>query len=469
MPPPPAAPATDPETEALKQHTARLQEQLSSMQFSGAPAEPATVSVKIPHAPPVAIQKELAKNAAKVLEMSQIHAPEPVPAAPVQPVKQDVRAKSSLEDEELKIPAWLEPLARNAAAPASTQELIEREKAKRLAEQSEVEETSAETVTAAEEEQIPELPLPTFGDALSIDEEETIPEAESGSSRKGILIGAIAAGVLLLAGGGWWYMQQQSGGVHAGSGPVANVQASVASLPVASSPPQSKGNSLPQTNLPAPSDPVVLTDTSAKSNPAPNTLSVVPASAPAATAHKSQPPLSPASGGAGSRTSAVAERAAEQPKKPVLGEVHLATPKIMPNRHAQNAAEPDAGVDLSNEEQPDSRAEALNAGLGGGNRQPSAPTAPPPVGGDVTQAKLISSVAPVYPALAKNQHVSGNVLIDALIDANGRVTTMKVVSGPTLLHQSAMDALKQWKYRPARLDGNPVPMHLTITIQFRLQ
>jgi protein TonB len=46
---------------------------------------------------------------------------------------------------------------------------------------------------------------------------------------------------------------------------------------------------------------------------------------------------------------------------------------------------------------------------------------------------------------------------------------MKIVSGPTLLHQAAMDALKQWKYRPAMLDGKAVPMHLTVTLQFRLQ
>ena len=111
----------------------------------------------------------------------------------------------------------------------------------------------------------------------------------------------------------------------------------------------------------------------------------------------------------------------------------------------------------------------LCGGLVGGNNQPSAPAAPLPIGGDVKQAKLISSVAPVYPVLAKNQHVSGNILVDALIDANGRVTTMKVVSGPTLLHQAAMDALKQWKYQPATLDGKPVAMHLTVTLQFRLQ
>ena len=55
------------------------------------------------------------------------------------------------------------------------------------------------------------------------------------------------------------------------------------------------------------------------------------------------------------------------------------------------------------------------------------------------------------------------------IDATGKVTTMKAVSGPTLLHQAAMDALRQWKYQPATLDGKAVAMHLTVTIQFRLQ
>jgi protein TonB len=71
--------------------------------------------------------------------------------------------------------------------------------------------------------------------------------------------------------------------------------------------------------------------------------------------------------------------------------------------------------------------------------------------------------------MAKNQHVSGNVVIDALIDVNGRVTTMKVLSGPTLLQQAAKDALRQWKYQPASLDGKPAAMHLTVTLQFRLQ
>jgi protein TonB len=470
VPPPPAPPSIDPETEALKQHTARLQKQLSSMLFSEAPAAPPTVSVQIPNASPVVIQKELAESAAKVLEMSHTRVPATVPAKPVEPVKLDpLPVKSSLHDEEMKIPAWLEPLARNAAAPSSTQELIEREKAKRLAEQPNTEEVAAETFAATEDLHIPELPLPTFGDSLPVDEVKSTRESGSGSSSKGILIGAIAAGVLLLAGGGWWYMRPQSGGVQASAAQASSVQASGLSAPGESSPSQPKGNASLQTNPPVQTNPASLTNISAQSNSPSNPLGVVPASASAATSRNAQPSSNPVNGGAGTTSSAAAQPVAPQPKKVVLGEVHLAAPKVTARRNAQNGGEADAGIALSNDEQPQPGAEALNAGLLSGTKQPSAPVAPLPVGGDVKQAKLISSVSPVYPTLAKNQHVSGSVLVDALIDATGHVTTMKVVSGPTLLHQAAMDALKQWKYQPAALDGKPVSMHLTVTIQFRLQ
>jgi protein TonB len=118
----------------------------------------------------------------------------------------------------------------------------------------------------------------------------------------------------------------------------------------------------------------------------------------------------------------------------------------------------------------DANTGGLESGLSTGNgKQPAAPEVPLPIGGDVKPAELISRISPVYPTLARNQHVSGDVRVDALIDANGRVTTMKVISGPTLLHQAAMDALRLWKYQPATLDGKQVPMHLTVTLQFRLQ
>src|SRR5207253_9031436 len=210
----------DTETETLKKHTARLQEQLSHIAFSGEPGAPETVSVQMPHVSPVVIQKELAESAAKVLEQSKTHTPEPASAPPVrvEPVKlETLSSKSLLDDEELKIPAWLEPLARNAATPSPAQEPVDREKAKHVSEQPELEEIAAETITAAEGLHLSELPLPTFGSALPLDENKVTHDSRPRGSGKGLLVGAIAAAALVLAGGGWWYMQQQSGRVQAGS------------------------------------------------------------------------------------------------------------------------------------------------------------------------------------------------------------------------------------------------------------
>ena len=467
-PPPAVQICVDTETETLKKHTARLQEQLSNMMFSEEAKARDTVLVKIPHAPPVAIQKDLADTAAKALEQSKIHTPEPAPAPParIEPVKlETLSSKSLLDDEELKIPAWLEPLARNAGTPSSAQEPVDREKGKHVSEQPEVEEIAAETVAPAEGLHLSELPLPTFGSALPLDDVRITRESRPRSSGKGLLLGAIAAGVLALAGGGWWYVQQQSGRVQAGSEPASNVQASVASLPAVSPPSQTHENVLPQANPPAQSSPAV-TNASAQTKSSSNSQSVVPAVQSVPPARNSQPISNPENSGTSAAMPASAQPPVEEPKKPVLGEVRLAKPKVSPGRHTQTVGEPDAGINLNSDDQPD--AEGFNTGLAVSNNQPSAPAAPLPVGGDVKQAKLISSVPPVYPTLAKNQHVSGNVTVDALIDASGRVTTMKVVSGPTLLQQAAMDALKEWKYQPASLDGKPVAMHLTVTVQFRL-
>ncbi len=90
------------------------------------------------------------------------------------------------------------------------------------------------------------------------------------------------------------------------------------------------------------------------------------------------------------------------------------------------------------------------------------------MGGQAQQARLISSVSPTYPAIAKSIGLQGNITIDALIDATGKVTTMKPLSGPVALQQAAMDALRQWNYEPARLNGQPVSTHVSVTMKFRL-
>jgi TonB family protein len=92
-----------------------------------------------------------------------------------------------------------------------------------------------------------------------------------------------------------------------------------------------------------------------------------------------------------------------------------------------------------------------------------------PVGGQVQVARLVRSVPPVYPPLAKTNHVAGNVTLDALIDANGKVTDVKVLSGPSLLQGAATDALRLWKYEPARLDGHPVSTRLSVIVKFRAE
>jgi protein TonB len=153
----------------------------------------------------------------------------------------------------------------------------------------------------------------------------------------------------------------------------------------------------------------------------------------------------------------------EEPKKPALGDVRLSTPVINQGKAGSTPGESEPSIDVS--------ASANNASplseLSTSHR--NEPAAPIPIGGDVKPAKLIKSVPPAYPPMAKTQHVSGNVQIDALIDADGNVGAMKVLSGPALLRDAAVQSLKQWKYQPAELDGKPTSMHLTVTLQFRAQ
>lgn len=111
--------------------------------------------------------------------------------------------------------------------------------------------------------------------------------------------------------------------------------------------------------------------------------------------------------------------------------------------------------------------DGMMGGLAAGSVTP-APPVEPAVGGEVQQARLIRSFPPAYPELARSTRVSGDVIVDALIDATGKVTSVKVVSGPVLLQQAAIETVRQWKYEPARLDGKPVATHLSVTVRFRL-
>jgi len=90
-------------------------------------------------------------------------------------------------------------------------------------------------------------------------------------------------------------------------------------------------------------------------------------------------------------------------------------------------------------------------------------------GGRMKEPQLVSRSVPIYPALAKQNGVEGQVTIDAVIDTTGKLTSMKVVSGALLLQQAALDSLRNWKYEPGYLNDKPVPVRTSITVKFRLR
>jgi TonB family protein len=85
----------------------------------------------------------------------------------------------------------------------------------------------------------------------------------------------------------------------------------------------------------------------------------------------------------------------------------------------------------------------------------------------VKLGKLIHKVAPAYPPAARMQHIHGTVRVRVLIDKEGKVTQLEPVSGPQELIPAALDAVRQWRYEPALLDGKPVDIHTEITVNFK--
>jgi protein TonB len=91
------------------------------------------------------------------------------------------------------------------------------------------------------------------------------------------------------------------------------------------------------------------------------------------------------------------------------------------------------------------------------------------VGGAIRQPTQLKKVNPVYPPIAQSARVQGVVIIEAIIGPDGRVTEAKVLRSIPLLDAAALDAVKQWVYTPTLLNGVPVPVIMTVTVNFTLQ
>ena len=114
-------------------------------------------------------------------------------------------------------------------------------------------------------------------------------------------------------------------------------------------------------------------------------------------------------------------------------------------------------------------------GIIGGMTAGPPPPPPPPkapqrirVGGQVEAAKLIYKPTPEYPPLAKMARIQGTVRLEAVIAKDGTIQDLKVLSGHPLLVKSALDAVKQWRYQPTLLNGEPVEVVTEIDVNFTL-
>jgi protein TonB len=471
--------------DGLKLEANRLQEQLSALLF--AEQKDSGAKPDVPVAPPS--RQELGDAAAKIFDMAKEEPPSGKMEKPATPELNASRqtasknaglaAKSTFDSEESKIPAWLEPLARNASVHAPPAEDTAHDADNKFEEwkppaapepvASRKQATATAKSVPSPAKYTPATPL--FGNSLL---GESAPElARRSGSGKGIWI-AVAA-LIVVAGGGAWYFRDSLatlGSVRTTS--QSNASPAIPAPAVSSTAPAVDRSSAVTPALPA----VTAADSSSKTKANAETRNAVTETPAPAASSSTQGKMQTAAiteritkSSAGKDLSMASAESVDliepEIKKPSLGAVRLAKPKMGHSASTQANSEAEPSLELNNEAL--SAQNPLSTDFAESSKQPAAPAVPVAIGGDVKPAHLISSVPPVYPSLAKTQHVAGDVRVDALVDATGRVTTMKVVSGPPLLHQAAKDALRQWKYQAATLDGKAVPMHLTVTVQFRLQ
>jgi periplasmic protein TonB len=107
---------------------------------------------------------------------------------------------------------------------------------------------------------------------------------------------------------------------------------------------------------------------------------------------------------------------------------------------------------------------------------PDVPVIPPPpaervyrAGGKIRPPAKVRHVPPVYPPIAQQNKVEGTVILEAVIAETGRVRDVRVLRSVTLLDQAAVDAVRQWHFTPTLLNGEAVPVVMTVTVRFELK
>ncbi len=169
------------------------------------------------------------------------------------------------------------------------------------------------------------------------------------------------------------------------------------------------------------------------------------------------------------------------PTPPPPPPIRVDHPKPMPNSNAAPIVAPDK-VAPENLDLPDIAADQPLYGVIGGQEDLDKVLAPPPtpvtkapppvpvhVGGIIRQPQKTRNVDPVYPQMAQAARIQGIVIIEATIGADGRVINARLLRSLPMLDQAAIDAVRQWEFTPTLLNGVPVPVIMTVTVNFTLR
>jgi protein TonB len=87
----------------------------------------------------------------------------------------------------------------------------------------------------------------------------------------------------------------------------------------------------------------------------------------------------------------------------------------------------------------------------------------------VTKGMVVYRIEPTYPPLAQQARIQGVVVLTAMIDRDGNIQNLRLVSGHPMLAPAAIDAVKHWRYKPFLLNGQPVEVETTVTVTFQLK
>jgi periplasmic protein TonB len=106
---------------------------------------------------------------------------------------------------------------------------------------------------------------------------------------------------------------------------------------------------------------------------------------------------------------------------------------------------------------------------GGDLIEPAPPRRPLRVGGDILPPRKVHDVAPRYPVVAQQARIEGTVIVEAVIGVDGHVQSARSLRPTPFLEEAALDAVRQWVFTPTRLNGEAVPVVMTVTVDFRLR